>query len=430
MIGGTMSSKLTLAAIIAGGVMVGATSSAQAADFGGDCCADLEERVAVLEATTARKGNRKVSLTIYGQVNQALLIWDNGTDSDAYVIDNDNSSSRFGFKGKAKIDSDWSAGYKLELEVESASSVELSEGDDDGSDDINIRKSFLYIKSKTLGKVSLGQNSVATDDITHDTFLSSTTGFTQPDIKYARDFTVVNSLGNAVVPGVGNVNALQWGELCGADVADDDQCFDISGRQNSIRYDTPTFAGFTLSAAWGEDDFWDVALRYAGEFGDLKVAAAIGYYEWDGNDAGSRDEETSVAGSASIMHTPTGLFVNGSYRQIEVDFGATSSESDNFYIQAGIAQRWNSLGKTIIYGEYANSDDGVLTSNAHSGLGVNITGSDYDRWGVGIAQKIDAAAMEVYALYRHHEVDLEVDGAAVADVEDFDIFVIGSRIKF
>lgn len=420
MIGGTMSSKLTLAAIIAGGVMVGATSSAQAADFGGDCCADLEERVAVLEATTARKGNRKVSLTIYGQVNQALLIWDNGTDSDAYVIDNDNSSSRFGFKGKAKIDSDWSAGYKLELEVESASSVELSEGDDDGSDDINIRKSFLYIKSKTLGKVSLGQNSVATDDITHDTFLSSTTGFTQPDIKYARDFGIVDSAGNAVVAG------LQWGELCGADVADDDQCFDISGRQNSIRYDTPTFAGFTLSAAWGEDDFWDVALRYAGDFGGIKLAAAVGYYEWDGRDAGANDEETSIAASASIMHTPTGLFVNGAYRQIEVDFGATSAESDNFYIQAGISQRWNSLGKTIIYGEYANSDDGALTSNANG----TITSSDYDRWGIGIAQKIDAASMEVYALYRHHEVDLEVGGVAVNDIEDFDVFVVGSRIKF
>ncbi len=39
-------------------------TQASAADLGGDCCADLEERIAELEATTARKGNRKVSLTI------------------------------------------------------------------------------------------------------------------------------------------------------------------------------------------------------------------------------------------------------------------------------------------------------------------------------------------------------------------------------
>ena len=49
--------------------LVGGVPSARAADLGGDCCADLEERVAELEATTARKGNRRVSLTISGQVS-------------------------------------------------------------------------------------------------------------------------------------------------------------------------------------------------------------------------------------------------------------------------------------------------------------------------------------------------------------------------
>jgi hypothetical protein len=46
------------------------TGHAKAADLGGNCCADLEERVAELEATTARKGNRKVSLTLSGYVSQ------------------------------------------------------------------------------------------------------------------------------------------------------------------------------------------------------------------------------------------------------------------------------------------------------------------------------------------------------------------------
>ena len=52
-------------------VIMGAYSDApaKAADLGGDCCSDLEERVAELEATTVRKGNKKVSVTLYGQVN-------------------------------------------------------------------------------------------------------------------------------------------------------------------------------------------------------------------------------------------------------------------------------------------------------------------------------------------------------------------------
>jgi hypothetical protein len=66
--------------------------SAKAADLG-DCCADLEERVADLEATTARKGNKKVSVTLYGQVNRAVLFWDDGAEKNVYVVDNNYESS-------------------------------------------------------------------------------------------------------------------------------------------------------------------------------------------------------------------------------------------------------------------------------------------------------------------------------------------------
>jgi hypothetical protein len=69
--------------------------SAKAADLGGDCCADLEERVAELEATTARKGNRKVSLTVSGWVNEQVLYWNDGTENNVYVGNNDMERSRF-----------------------------------------------------------------------------------------------------------------------------------------------------------------------------------------------------------------------------------------------------------------------------------------------------------------------------------------------
>src|SRR6476660_8429344 len=74
----------------------------KAADLGGDCCADLEERVAELEATTVRKGNKKVSVTLYGQVNRAVLFGDDHLEKNVYFVDNNYESSRFGFKGSAK----------------------------------------------------------------------------------------------------------------------------------------------------------------------------------------------------------------------------------------------------------------------------------------------------------------------------------------
>src|SRR5882762_5748606 len=106
MIGGLWKSASRTALAAAAGLFVGgvAMPSAKAADLGGDCCADLEERVAELEATTARKGNRKMSLTVTGQVHRMVMWWDDGTSSKTYYgIDNTNSSSRFSFIGAAKV---------------------------------------------------------------------------------------------------------------------------------------------------------------------------------------------------------------------------------------------------------------------------------------------------------------------------------------
>src|SRR5438128_2856240 len=83
------------------------------ADLGGDCCADLEERVAELEATTTRKGNRKVSVTVSGWVNEAVFFWDDGTEQNAYVSTNAIEQSRFRFARAAKIAKNWPACYSL-----------------------------------------------------------------------------------------------------------------------------------------------------------------------------------------------------------------------------------------------------------------------------------------------------------------------------
>jgi hypothetical protein len=58
--------------------------ASQAADLGGNCCTDLEERIAELEVTAARKGNRKMSLTISGQVDRIVTWYDDGRSSTTY----------------------------------------------------------------------------------------------------------------------------------------------------------------------------------------------------------------------------------------------------------------------------------------------------------------------------------------------------------
>jgi len=174
MIGGTMKTTSRFALAAAAGLFVGALaiSPAQAADLGGDCCADLEERVAELEATTVRKGNRVVSVQLYGQINRALMIWDDGVDSDAYIVDNDATNSRFGIRGSGTMKPGWTAGFRFEAEIndtESGSSTQFRDGDDSESQNgefFALRRASVYVESAQLGRITMGQTSAATDDIT------------------------------------------------------------------------------------------------------------------------------------------------------------------------------------------------------------------------------------------------------------------------
>jgi hypothetical protein len=391
--------KLSLAALIAGGAMLGTVSSAQAADLGGDCCADLEERVATLEATTARKGNRKVSLKIYGQVNKAIMFWDNGRDTDTYIVDNDSSSTRMGFRGKAKINSDWSAGYRIELDLPNAESDRVSENNDDGRGGAgnttpNLRRSAMYIKSKTFGKVTWGLTSHALDGTTTQDVSGTHVVARNAGLRYVEAFSIINS-----------TTGLATGSLWG-NIFDGDTEFD---RDNVVRYDTPTLAGFRVSASWGENDEWSVAAFYKGTVGDFKIKAGVGYGEDKEGFAGTTAVSENFNGSASIMHAPTGLFLTASGGELEKG----NNQKDNFYqIKGVIQQKWNSYGKTTLYGEYvkAETDD---------------TG-EADLWGFGVVQKVDAAAMELYAAYRHYEADLD----SGVQTEDFQTIVTGARIKF
>src|SRR5690606_25743326 len=242
---------------------------------------DLEERIAELEATTARKGNRRVSLTVYGQVNEGVLWWDDGEETNAYVVTNENSRTRFGFRGDARINPEWSAGYLLEVGVRIANSGHVNQFVDDNvpsTDALDLRHSAWYIDSNRLGRIWVGHTNMATAGITEINLSNAGIIGAPAGNNFAGGFFLRREDGRlrASAP----LRGLRWRDITspfGANVGD-------GTRANLVRYVSPTFSGFTFSASWGEDDFWDVALRYANEFNGVRVAAGIGYQEWtDGN---------------------------------------------------------------------------------------------------------------------------------------------------
>lgn len=418
MFGGVGGGRIALA--LAFGLLVGA-APVHAADLGGDCCADLEERVAELEATTARKGNRKVSLTISGWVNEAVVFWDDGTERNVYVGTNKLEQSRFKFAGEAKINKDVSAGYTVEVGVVANDSGSWDQTNPQRNAGVfTLRKSNWWLKSKTYGKLTVGLEGTSTYHLLDDA-----------------DFTQTRSFADALGAGVGigsfftrsgGVTGPRWSEIMrGYDNSTPGQ----GGRRNIVRYDTPEFAGFVATASWGEDDYWDVALIYKGEFHDFKLAGRVGYGNSTDPTASNcggpaADFECEWGGAAAtVQHTPTGLYVYGGYGKQTIKSlpGALDQDSTVWFVQPGIEKKWNDLGKTTVFGEYRHDDAG-----ANPGTTL---GADLDFWGAGLAQGIDKADMLLYAVYRHGDGEyVAASNGALKKLDAFDMVITGAKLNF
>ncbi len=448
----------SLRGLIAAGLVAGAATTAAAADLGGNCCADLEERVAELEATTVRKGNRKVSLTISGWVTQNVMWWDDGDESNVYVTDSGSVSigTHVKFSGRAQIAPGWSAGYVLNIELMDNDSLGLSQfnggdggnvfasvqGGGDSGGVVSIESSYWFIKSDQLGRVSVGKQSSAADN---QAIIVDGSGSLVPANYVLYDIRSFDMrTGGSYIP-------FTWSELAACAPVGPTVSGDCDGYPlDSVRYDSPTFVGFSFSASWGEDDMWAASLRYAGEFGGIKIAVAVAYNEstdetgpFSIGPAFPQGHEASAwQVGAYIQHVPTGLFVYGAYAEEEQDAGffATDPEGDMWYVKAGIRQRWTSLGHTVLYGEYGRDEDKISTGLAS----VGVTGGELERYGVGVVQEIDAAAMSMWLSWRHYEGDFQCDDAAGLgvgcavnllsagnnDLEEFDLIKGGALINF
>jgi len=432
------------------------------ADGYGTCCADLEARIAELEETTARKGNRKVAVTVSGWVNEAMFIWDDGVEHDAYIGTNYVEQSRFRFVGEAKINKDWTAGYILEVGVQGHPSNRWDQDNiasQSGSEAnrefaLNLRKSNWYFKSKRYGKLAVGLEAMATYHLLDDADPTMTRNVN--DVEGAGVFLAAFRLRS----GGQYIGNLRWTDaLRGiANTTPGDGL-----RRDVIRYDTPEWHGFSGAAAIGETYIGDLMAQYKGDIGDYSLIVRGGY-GWS-NDPGTMMDGlngTFVVGGTScisgsttltstpdfhcrwggvgstIMHNPSGLFLYGGWGQfttttehvfpVGTEFESTSNM---FFLQPGIERQWISLGKTNFFGEYRRDDSG-------SAVGKTVS-ANVDTWQAGVVQKIDAADMMLYLVYQNssgdvvgNEVTAKANGAPVGktSLDPFQVVVIGSKINF
>lgn len=350
--------------------------------------------VAILPATLHAQ-DAESRFNFYGQINLGVLSVDDGVESDTIFTDNDNSNSRIGYTY------DWvlNGGNKLRFHFESALGLSGSARASATNDnfDVDFRRTelrrfdFQYTTAR-YGKFYVGQGSTATDGIAEEDL--SRTG--------------VISYSSITDVGGGVTFRLADGSASTVRVGNTFSNFD-GARRFRVRYDTPSFSGFTVSTSFGTEElarnddreFTDIAVRYAGEFGDFKIAAGLGHISVSGGD-------DTTAGSFSMLHNPTGL-------NLTLAAGENhDSDASYTYVKGGIVRDWFPIGYTAISLDYTDGSDFVSR------------GSETESIGLAVVQKVDKWNTEIFALYRTYEFS-DTSGASYQDV---DAIFVGARFRF
>jgi hypothetical protein len=450
---------------------------ARSADLGGDCCADLEERVAELEATTVRKGNRKVSVTISGWVIKTINWWDDGVEKNVYVGDKGYPiASNFVLSGSAQIATGWTAGYTMQVEVPggvfsfATNQIQDDRGIVTDFRGVDALTSFMWVESDKWGTLNWGLLHPATDNVALLPDLSGTVLESNALFQEGAGFFLRPKGVSKNEAGLLN---LTWGNFLWCEGLNAGIGADCGVPLNGVRYDSPVFSGFSVSGGYSEDNVLDIAVKYADDWGNFKTSAAYGYTHTTderftsggGGLYGTKENADLHQVGASVMHMPTGLFVYGMYAAEDANptpaFAAipnvrgAKNDTQSWFSKVGIKRTWNPLGATVLWGEAGQYKDmfGDLKGVELCGAGLlttfggelapacrNSTGTAYvteseiDRWGLGMVQEIDSAAMHVFLRWQHQELDAtfktRTGDAVNQGFDDWDLIQAGGIIFF
>ncbi|MBT8338918.1 MAG: hypothetical protein HKP58_15830, partial [Desulfatitalea sp.] len=179
---------------------------------------------------------------VSGQVNHLFMYADDGTEENFLIGDNDNSSTRFRFTGEENFGM-VKAGFTMEMEMESntSSSMTIDQQDDGATTSLKERILEGYFNTP-YGKISIGQGDGAANG-TSEVDLSGTTVINYSDtLATAGSFSFRTSGGGT-----------------GPTVSETRNNFDGLSRNDRIRYDSPTIAGFFLSTSMTNGEAWEIA---------------------------------------------------------------------------------------------------------------------------------------------------------------------------
>jgi hypothetical protein len=312
-----------------------------------------------------------VVTTIYGQVNLTYQSFDDGEETTSNIVDNGNWNSRLGITHILPFESS-TLRFRFEsgLTLRNTSLVDQNQTPDWDEWQRTLLRWFEVASDSDIGTISLGQGATAANGTAglddSGTFVG---GATDSSDGFA-SFRFRDEDGELTNVSIGSVNS----------------ALDAS-RRFRARYDTPVVGGLMLSASYGqnvlvtadENDYYEVAARWTGDVGDVAVRSAIGY-QWIDNPNGDLTER--LAGSFTMVHTPTGL-------NLSVSAGDQFDGGPSYvWARAGWLAEIFSVGTTALSVDYYNGSD------------FRTEGAVTENYGFYAVQSFDAASIDIYASWR------------------------------
>ena len=325
-----------------------------------------------------------IDVAISGQVNRAAFYADDGESAKWFFVDNDNSSTRFRFRGSNDFGSGWKAGLLWEVEMQSNASNKVSMDNDSDTSPVNFDERHMEVWVEKWGRLRLGQGDTASNG-TSEVDLSGT------DVAA---YSSVSDIG-------GNFEFRDGNKKLGITVSDSRDNFDGLSRKDRVRYDTPRWRGFFASGSVEQQSQFDIAARYAGDFGWARFAAAAGYANF-GTSSDTKDDE--ISSSASLLFD-FGLSLTASYAYQWED----NNNPWNLYGKVG----YKFLEKHAASIQYSRTKHKSADDDKGDTFGVAYV---FTPW----------QSVEFYGTYYIHMLDRDRG----TNPDDINIFMAGARLKF
>jgi hypothetical protein len=354
-------------------------------------------------------------LTMSGRVSRSIWHGDDGTNDKTFLSSGDDTS-RVRWVASGTLSDSITAGATVELDFPVSNSKStatlhtannLTDTGSDGTDGTwTLRHEYLWVNHKTMGKISFGQTSSATDSVANASATGTT--YSRTGKTWGGGLTFVNTTTSGTpVTSTNTVNGV-FSDL-------------NTARADVIKYNSPTIRGTTFAISRDSASLVQAGLKYSGKFGAVAVTTAVSY------NTGNGSTNYTALGGMTATHD-SGL--NFSYQTGKRNYSGRGSRSAT---QTGItALDTNNLGgrdDPYFHGFQVGYIAPKLVSVGGTAFAVTFQNSrnvkendgEASSWGIHMKQKFDALGAAVSLGYAKYSYDAESEATVGTSVnEDYD----------